>query len=680
PAGGLEPPPPPRARAVLRDATGAERGGVAFTQEGDRVRVQVAVSGLTEGWHGFHVHTTGSCTVSSGLPADPFGAAGGHLGSAATPAQAHSGHDGDMPSLYVNRDGVARATFRTDNFTIAQLLDADGSAVIVHAAPDNFANIPADPARYRRAPFGDTDVGPDAATRATGDSGARQRCGVVESGALGFGAGYWMVAADGGVFSFGDARFHGSTGNIRLNQPMVGMAATPGRAGYWMVAADGGVFSFGDARFFGSTGNIKLNRPVVNMAGPSGHAGAVLRDTTGRALGSVQFAQEGDRVRVQVAASGLTEGWHGFHVHTAGNCTVSSGLAADPFGAAGGHLGSAATPAQAHSGHDGDMPSLYVNRDGVARATFRTDNFTIAQLLDTDGSAVIVHAAPDNFANIPADPARYRRAPFGDTDVGPDAATLATGDSGARQRCGVVQRTGDGYWLVADDGGVFAFGDAKFFGSTGALKLNRPVNGMAATPTGQGYWLVASDGGIFAFGDAEFHGSTGAIRLNQPIVGMTPTPSGNGYWLVASDGGIFAFGDARFAGSTGAIKLAQPIVGMASTPTGNGYWLVASDGGIFAFGDARFAGSTAPSSWPSRSRAWRPRPPATATGWWPPTAGSSPSATPGSRAALATSASTDRSSPWPPPPPATGTGSSPRTGACSPSATPSSRAAPAPSS
>ncbi|MCZ7525889.1 MAG: hypothetical protein M5U14_05550 [Acidimicrobiia bacterium] len=60
---------------------------------------------------------------------------------------------------------------------------------------------------------------------------------------------------------------------------------------------------------------------------------------------------------------------------------------------------------------------------------------------------------------------------------------------------------------------------------------------MAPTPTGLGYWLVAEDGGIFAFGDAGFHGSTGAIALNQPIVGMTPSPSGQGYWLVASDGG-----------------------------------------------------------------------------------------------------------------------------------------------
>ncbi len=108
---------------------------------------------------------------------------------------------------------------------------------------------------------------------------------------------------------------------------------------------------------------------------------------------------------------------------------------------------------------------------------------------------------------------------------------------------------GKGYWLVASDGGIFTFGDAGFYGSTGAIQLNQPIVGMAATADGQGYWLVASDGGIFTFGDAGFHGSTGAIHLNRPIVGMAATSDGQGYWLVASDGGIFTFGDAAFMGS-----------------------------------------------------------------------------------------------------------------------------------
>jgi hypothetical protein len=148
-----------------------------------------------------------------------------------------------------------------------------------------------------------------------------------------------------------------------------------------------------------------------------------------------------------------------------------------------------------------------------------------------------------------------------------------------------------GYWMVASDGGIFSFGDAKFFGSTGNIKLNQPIVGIAATPTGNGYWMVATDGGIFSFGDAKFFGSTGNVKLNKPIVGMTSSPTGKGYWFVASDGGIFAFGDAAFYGSTGNIKLAKPITAMAATPSGKGYWFTASDGGVFNYGDAKFFGA-----------------------------------------------------------------------------------------
>jgi L,D-peptidoglycan transpeptidase YkuD (ErfK/YbiS/YcfS/YnhG family) len=151
---------------------------------------------------------------------------------------------------------------------------------------------------------------------------------------------------------------------------------------------------------------------------------------------------------------------------------------------------------------------------------------------------------------------------------------------------------GGGYWLVASDGGIFSFGDAAFYGSTGALHLNQPIVGLAPTPDAKGYWMVAADGGIFSFGDAAFYGSTGAIHLNQPIVGLAATPTGHGYWLAAADGGIFSFGDAAFYGSTGALHLNQPIVGMATTSSGHGYWLAAADGGIFSFGDAAFYGST----------------------------------------------------------------------------------------
>ena len=81
-------------------------------------------------------------------------------------------------------------------------------------------------------------------------------------------------------------------------------------------------------------------------------------------------------------------------------------------------------------------------------------------------------------------------------------------------------------------------------GSLAGAHLNAPVVGVSALPSGNGYWLLASDGGVFTYGDAQFHGSTGAMRLNATVVGMAATPSGRGYWLVAADGGIFTYGDA----------------------------------------------------------------------------------------------------------------------------------------
>jgi hypothetical protein len=80
------------------------------------------------------------------------------------------------------------------------------------------------------------------------------------------GGGYWLVASDGGVFSFGNAEFYGSAAPLRLNRPIVGMAATPDAKGYWLVAADGGIFTYGDATFYGSMGNTHLNEPIVGMA------------------------------------------------------------------------------------------------------------------------------------------------------------------------------------------------------------------------------------------------------------------------------------------------------------------------------------------------------------------------------------------------------------------------------
>jgi hypothetical protein len=149
---------------------------------------------------------------------------------------------------------------------------------------------------------------------------------------------------------------------------------------------------------------------------------------------------------------------------------------------------------------------------------------------------------------------------------------------------------GRGYWLSAVDGGVFAFGDAAFYGSMGGIPLVQPIVGMASTPDGRGYWLVAADGGVFSFGDARFFGSMGGKPLAQPMVGMATTHDGMGYWMVAADGGVFAYGDAKYFGSAAGQNLGAGIVGIAPTHDGMGYWMVAATAGVLNFGDAVFYG------------------------------------------------------------------------------------------
>jgi len=135
----------------------------------------------------------------------------------------------------------------------------------------------------------------------------------------------------------------------------------------------------------------------------------------------------------------------------------------------------------------------------------------------------------------------------------------------------------------------------------GNKPLNAPIVGIVMAPAGNGYWLVAGDGGVFAFGGAHFLGSMGGLHLNAPIVGMAPGGASFGYYLVGADGGVFAFGGAPFYGSMGGHPLNGQVIGISSTSSlsspdtgivpGSGYFLAASDGGIFSFGDAPFTGS-----------------------------------------------------------------------------------------
>jgi len=75
------------------------------------------------------------------------------------------------------------------------------------------------------------------------------------------------------------------------------------------------------------------------------------------------------------------------------------------------------------------------------------------------------------------------------------------------------------------------------------------VVGMAPTASGRGYWLVASDGGVFSFGDARFHGSIAPLHPRSPIVQVVATRTGRGYWMALADGSVAALGDARSFGN-----------------------------------------------------------------------------------------------------------------------------------
>lgn len=149
-------------QADILDASGNTVGQMILVDAGNgKSVVQIQVTGIPAGWHGFHLHQVGQCDPAG---EEPFASAGDHwtLGG-----ETHPNHSGDMPALLAGQDGTARLAFETDRFTIADLFDADSTAVLIHSGPDNLANIPE---RYGT---------PDEETLSAGDSGTRIACGVI---------------------------------------------------------------------------------------------------------------------------------------------------------------------------------------------------------------------------------------------------------------------------------------------------------------------------------------------------------------------------------------------------------------------------------------------------------------------------------------------------------------------
>ena len=258
--------------------------------------------------------------------------------------------------------------------------------------------------------------------------------------------GYWEVAADGGIFSFGGASFHGSMGGTPLNAPIVGMAAATGGEGYWLVASDGGVFAFGDATFYGSAAAQVLHAPVVGItATPDGH-GYWLVGADGGVFAFGDAGYYGSWPSQNPAGS-------------TGPPWPIIALVSSPDG-----RGYTLATSNGMGGYVyGDYGSCRAGPEGGPDSAVYT---AVAAVADQSGTGCWV-------ASVDGGVFTGGSAPFygslgGHTLNAPIVGMARTPDGG-------------GYWLAATDGGVFAFGDAAFEGSMGGSALDEPIVGLAAS-------------------------------------------------------------------------------------------------------------------------------------------------------------------------------------------------------
>ena len=244
--------------------------------------------------------------------------------------------------------------------------------------------------------------------------------------------GYWLAAADGGIFTAGAAAFHGSLGATKLNAPIVGMAATPTGNGYWMVGSDGGVFAFGAAGFHGSLGATHLNAPIVGMAATADGGGYWLVGADGGvfSFGDAGFhgSTGGSKLAKPVVGMAATADSQGYDLAASDGGVFTFGDAA----------------------FHGSLGATKLNKPVVGMAA---DTATGGYWLVASDGGVFTFAAPSlgSTGNV------HLNAPI--------VGMAATADD-------------LGYRLVGSDGGIFCFGTAPFLGSTGAIHLAKPIVGM----------------------------------------------------------------------------------------------------------------------------------------------------------------------------------------------------------
>jgi hypothetical protein len=322
-------------------------------------------------------------------------------------------------------------------------------------------------------------------------------------GAPGASSGYWVAGADGSVYSCGDAPWDGSltSQHVAPDGPVVGIATC--NSGFWLVTAAGAVYAFGGNLYLGGVNSAPLPAPIVGMAATGDCLGYWLVG----ADGEVYSIEDADNIGSPVTIA---------HQGVVGMAAVDEPLAfcrvaREPC-ATGYWVAGADGGVFTYSTTTQTTPTPGVNGYGA----FYLGSLPGCGPLNRPVVAMV--AWPDPVATGPGPTCRGAPEPPG------------------------------GYWLLGADGGVFAFGDAPYLGSTGCLSLNRPVVGMVATPdtttVGRstaclapgatldkpgGYLTVGADGGVFPFGNATYAGSLPGSQISVgDIVGLglyTPEPA-----------------------------------------------------------------------------------------------------------------------------------------------------------
>lgn len=302
------------------------------------------------------------------------------------------------------------------------------------------------------------------------------------------GNGYWITGVHGGVYTFGDAHFYGSLPGEHISvSNIVGISSTPDGHGYWLYGSDGGVFAFGAAKFYGSLrGSLKRSAP---------HA-------------VVDFASTSDgRGYWMLAADG--------GVFTFGDAKFHGSL---------------------RSRHLEPVPARLAESESYG-AYVTSDKLFFAPIPNGRGYW-IVDSAGDVFrfgeARSYGSVRSEARPPAEDPDYTasghPEAPAIAAF---------TATRDGKGYWMTGTDGQVYSFGDARTYGSLPAVHVDvspstiigyappravylsvplTTAGNLVATPDGRGYWIASLNGGVFSFGDARYYGSLPGIGISLDTI------------------------------------------------------------------------------------------------------------------------------------------------------------------